>query len=107
MDGLSYRLPDLPNAGYSTKRQRELSDAIMVFMRNVERDRLALLLIVYEGLPKWRRVARKQFGRLLSHETVDEMYQVLSAWAGENVLGQIEALVRQAQMSPVQRMGLR
>lgn len=52
-----FRLPDLPTAGYATQRERELTDAIMVFMRDVERDRVRLLTIVIEGRDKWRRVA--------------------------------------------------
>ncbi len=51
-------LPNLPNAGYSTRRERELTDAIMLFMRDTERDRLRLLTIVVMGKAKWRHVAR-------------------------------------------------
>lgn len=52
-----FHLPDLPNAGYSTQRERELTDAIMMFMREIERDRMRLLTIVLEGKAKWRKVA--------------------------------------------------
>ena len=31
------RLPDLPNAGYQTSREKQLSDEIMVFLREIGR----------------------------------------------------------------------
>jgi len=52
-----FHLPDLPNAGYSTEREKRLSDEIMMFMRDVERDRPRLLTIVLGGLEQWRRAA--------------------------------------------------
>jgi hypothetical protein len=52
-----FHLPDLPNAGYATTREREMTDAIMTFMRDTERNRLLLLTIVIEGKAKWRKMA--------------------------------------------------
>lgn len=52
-----FHLPDLPNAGYATQRERELTDMVMQFMREVERDRIRLLTIVIEGKQRWRVVA--------------------------------------------------
>lgn len=52
-----WHLPDLPNAGYSTDRERRLSDTICDFMRSMERDRLRMLTIVVEGIERWRTVA--------------------------------------------------
>lgn len=52
-----FRLPDLPNAGYATQRERELTDMICDFMRQTERNRLLLLTIVVEGKTKWRAMA--------------------------------------------------
>mgnify|MGYP001585449604 CR=1 FL=1 len=52
-----FHLPDLPNVGYATDRERRLSDNIMDFMRQTERDRLRLLTIVLEGREKWKAVA--------------------------------------------------
>lgn len=71
-----FHLPDLPNAGYSTAREKELSDSIMVFMRDIERDRLRLLTIVCDGPDKWRRVCQNLW-RGLGVETasVDEIYR--------------------------------
>ena len=37
------RLPDLPNAGYATTREKRLSDEMMEFIRQIERDRMRLL----------------------------------------------------------------
>ena len=56
-----FHLPDLPNVGYATTREKTGSDMIMVFMREVERDRLRLLTIVVEGREKWRKVAAAVF----------------------------------------------
>lgn len=57
-------LPDLPNAGYATPREKQLTDSIMFFMRGVERDRLQLLSIVLEGRAKWRKAGGKALGWL-------------------------------------------
>jgi hypothetical protein len=51
------RLPDLPNAGYATTREKQLTDSVMMFMREIERDRLRLLSIVCDGREKWVKVA--------------------------------------------------
>jgi hypothetical protein len=52
-----FHLPDLPIVGYSTTRERALTDNIQEFIRQIERDRPKLLTIVCEGREKWRRVA--------------------------------------------------
>lgn len=57
-------LPDLPNAGYSTTREKALSDVVMQFMREIERDRARLLTVVLEGRDKWRRVGKDVWGWL-------------------------------------------
>ncbi len=68
-------LPDLPNAGYSTRREQELSDSIMLFMRAIERDRLRLLTIVVEGLDRWRSVAGRVWsGFRINQELTDEIF---------------------------------
>jgi hypothetical protein len=68
-------LPDLPNAGYATRRERELSDVIMTFMREVERDRVRLLTIVIEGRDRWRKVA----GEIWRGHRIGEDHQLLNA----------------------------
>ncbi len=52
-----FHLPDLPIVGYSTTRERALTDNIQEFIRQIERDRPRLLTIVCEGREKWRKVA--------------------------------------------------
>lgn len=71
-----FHLPDLPNVGYATTREKTGSDMIMVFMRDVERDRLRLLSIVIEGREKWRRNAAEVFGQSVNIDTeaLDAMY---------------------------------
>jgi hypothetical protein len=68
-------LPDLPDAGYATRRERELTDSIMLAMRAIERDRLQLLSIVLDGQTKWRRVLRTSWrGLRISNDLADAMY---------------------------------
>lgn len=55
------RLPDLPHAGYSTKAQKALSDAMMVLIRGFERDRVLLLKVVQGGGVKWRQSFLRNF----------------------------------------------
>lgn len=71
-----FHLPDLPNVGYATERERAGSDVIMLHMRAVERDRLLLLTIVLDGIAKWHALARESFGHSLSitDDILNEMY---------------------------------
>ena len=55
------RLPDIPNAGYQTPLQRELSDAVMFLCRGMERDRLLLLETVIKGRDLWRKRFKAAF----------------------------------------------
>ncbi len=50
-------LGDLPNAGYATTRQKQTSDLVMFWLREIERNRHLLLLIVLDGWDKWRKTA--------------------------------------------------
>lgn len=70
-----FHLPDLPNAGYATKRERRLSDEIQEFMRQVERDRMRLLTIVIEGIDRWKVVA----GDIWRGYRIGEDHQLLDA----------------------------
>lgn len=79
-----FHLPDLPNVGYASEHEKAGSDQIMLFLREIERDRLRLLTIVCEGRDKWRKVARQVFGTTLAidDDALDEMFwymQLLSA----------------------------
>lgn len=53
------RLGDLPTAGYATYRQKQTSDLVMFWLREIERNRHLLLLIVIDGWDKWRKIAGK------------------------------------------------
>lgn len=70
-----FHLPDLPNAGYSTDREKRLSDAVQEFMREIERDRPRLLAIVVAGKEKWRKVA----GDIWRGYRIGEDHQLLDA----------------------------
>lgn len=79
-----FRLPDLPNAGYATQRERELTDAIMMFMRDMERNRLLLLTIVIEGKAKWRKMAGDIWRGLRvgeDHQLLDGIYDYFTLQA--------------------------
>lgn len=78
-----FHLPDLPNVGYATTREKTGSDMIMVFMREVERDRLRLLSIVCEGREVWRKHAASIFGRSVAIDThaLDAMYDYFTIQA--------------------------
>ncbi len=50
-------LGDLPTAGYATYRQKQTSDLVMFWLREIERNRFLLLSIVCDGWDKWRKIA--------------------------------------------------
>lgn len=89
------RLPDLPNAGYATRRERELSDAIMFFIRGAERDRLFLLSLVCDGREKFRRTFMQAFRYLrIDREAADAVFGYLVLLAGAEPEAQRDALLR-------------
>lgn len=72
-----FHLPDLPNAGYATDREKQLSDAIMQFMRETERNRPLLLSIVIGGKEQWRKNAQEIWRGLRvgeHHEALDSIF---------------------------------
>jgi hypothetical protein len=69
-----FHLPDIPDAGYATHRQRELTDQVMLFMRDTERDRVRLLSIVLDGLEKWRKVAGSVLPSWADTELLDAIF---------------------------------
>lgn len=72
------RLPDLPDAGYATRRERALTDEIMFFVRGCERNRRLLLTIVWEGREKFRAIGRKAWSHLrVDTDLCDSVYQSL------------------------------
>lgn len=75
-------LPDLPDAGYSTRRERALTDAVMFAMRAIERDRLQLLSVVLDGRTKWRTVLRSSWrGLRITNDLADSIYDYLTLQA--------------------------
>lgn len=92
---ISYRLPDIPDAGYETRRARETTDAIMIFLRAVERDRVLLLSIVIDGKDKFRHHALKQWrGLLVNDDIANSMWEWLALNAGANPVAQRDAILR-------------
>lgn len=61
MSAPEIRLPDLPDAGYATLREKQLTDLVCQFMRETERNRELLLTIVLTG----RQAFRKKGGAVL------------------------------------------
>jgi hypothetical protein len=99
------RLDDLPNAGYSTSREKELSDTVMFFIRGAERDRLWLLSMVCDGKDKFRAVLRNAWAHLKAdHELIDAVYGYLVLLAGKFPHLQRDELIRLGRMGPVKRM---
>jgi hypothetical protein len=78
-----FHLPDIPNVGYATEREKRGSDQIMTFMRDTERDRLLLLTIVIDGREKWRTMAARVFGSACAIDTsaLDAIYDYFTLQA--------------------------
>jgi len=94
------RLPDLPNAGFSTWKQKQTSDMIMFFMRGVERHRLLLLSIVIDGIDKWRKTAGKEWkGLLIDREILDSIFRYFVMQAGPNPAQQLLILHGQQELA--------
>ena len=82
------RLPDLPNAGYATAREKLITDAVMFFLRDIERDRPRLLTIVLGGKPRWLKTARELVplsGASFRDEILGEMFEYLTLLAAPPV----------------------
>ena len=89
------RFPDLPNAGYSTYREQQLSDAMMFFIRGVERDRAFHLMIVIEGYDLFltrMRATWKAFG--VSDDDIRGTFRYLVTMAGRDPQGQLSQLMK-------------
>ena len=94
MDGVR-RLPDLPTVGTSTRREQQLTDAIMFFIRGAERDRELLLMYVIEGpevfIPRLMKAFRAW---RVDEDTARAVYGYLSLLAGKDPQGQLAQLIR-------------
>ena len=101
----SIRLPDLPNAGYSTRREKALTDEVMYFIRDAERDRMWLLTMVVDGKDKFRAIARKAWKHLaVDTDLCDAVYGYLTLLAGENPGLQLKAMQRLATETAIDRV---
>ena len=92
-------LGDLPNAGYATTREKELSDAMMFYLRGLERegaegDRRLLLMMVIEGFDTWRPIAAKAFrGHRISDDELRQVFAYMVKMAGPNPQQQLAQLI--------------
>lgn len=101
------RLPDLPDAGYSTQRERQLSDEIMMYIRGAERNRLLLLMNVCEGREKFRRVTKKAWRHLKVDDALcDAVFGYLVLLAGKDPELQRDELLKLDQAEKLRRAGL-
>lgn len=95
------RLGPLPNAGYATAREREVSDMIMQFIRTIERDRICLLDIVSSGRARWRQVCNKALrGARMETELVDAIFDYLAVLAGPDPMTQLGNLLHMKAAPP-------
>lgn len=106
------RLPDLPDAGYSSDRQKRTSDLIMGFLRSLDRNagRLLLLTIICDGEQKFKKIARKAWHLDRATKAVDVPDELLDAvwrWmcvsAGPNPQEQLVILEAQQRQIDVGR----
>lgn len=98
------RLPDLPNAGYSSPKQKATSDLVMFWLRGIERDRVLLLQIVIDGPHWWRKIAGQAWGlntggrvSALSTDLLDRVFEYMCLLAGPNPAQQLVLLLHQQQ----------
>lgn len=87
------RLPDLPDAGYSTRREKQLTDEIMFYIRGAERNRMLLLSNVVGGREKFRRITKKAWRHLrVDDDLVDSVFGYLVLLAGPKPEEQLDHL---------------
>lgn len=96
-----FHLPDLPNAGYATQREKELTDAIMQFMRECERDRVRLLTIVLEGREKWRRVAQSIWRGLRIGEDPTLLDEIFCYFELQSVRPGVQRMLLESRQNPM------
>ena len=101
------RMPDMPNAGYQTTRERTLSDEIMMFLRDAERDRLYLVSMVCDGYDKFAKIAKGAWRHLKVDDTlIKAVWGYLVLLAGPEPDTQRTALLQLKWMSPAEKAGL-
>lgn len=94
------RLPDLPTAGYATAREKYLSDAMMMFIRGAERDRLWLLSMVLDGQDKFKAVMGRAWRAWrVSDDEIEAVFAYLTLLAGADPEIQRDALLRMPHLA--------
>jgi hypothetical protein len=89
------RLPDLPTAGTSTKREQQLTDAVMFFLRGAERERELLLMYVIEGPEVFIPRIMKAFKAWrIDEDLARAVYGYLKLLAGYDPQGQLANLLK-------------
>ena len=87
-------LGDLPNAGYATRREQKLSDAMMFFLRDIERERPLLLMMVIEGEELFRtRMMKAWRAWKVTEDEVGRVWAYLKMLAGADPQGQLGQLL--------------
>ena len=98
------RLPDIPNVGYSGRKAKETSDALMFWMRNIERNRPLLLMVVVDGLEKWLKLSQNAWrGLLIDRELLTRTFDYMVLMAGPNPAEQLVILHGQMQQQETAR----
>jgi hypothetical protein len=103
------RLPELPTAGYATDREKALTDEIMYFIREAERDRGYLLNIVVAGPRKFQKVIKKAWRHLkvddeLVHDVFTYLVMLANPTGNGNPVQELQYLTQMATMSKVERI---
>ena len=98
-------LPDLPTAGYATRREKALTDEIMFYLRELERDRFQLLRVVIAGKDECRRILKQAWRHLKADDDVcDAVYGYACLLAGPNPHMQLAELANLERIKVVGRM---
>ena len=88
---------DLPNAGYATKREKELSDAMMFFLRGFEREqenRALLLMMVIEGYDLFEsRMLKTWRAWRVTQDELKEVWRYMVTMAGPDPQAQLGELI--------------
>ena len=88
---------DLPNAGYTTKREKALSDAMMFFLRSFEREqenRALLLMMVIEGYDLFEaRMLKAWRAWRVTQDELKAVWAYMLKMSGPNPQEQLGALI--------------
>ena len=90
------RGPDLPNAGYSTLREKCLSDAMMLVIRDWERnERVMILQMAIEGYEAFVQVAKPLWSPWgVTDDQLKAAYRYIVWTAGADPMTQLANLLK-------------